>query len=187
MKKHLRIFAVAAALCMLLAACASETTGSGDGAPSSGDGTTAPPAQTAPPIEIDNISDAVIDADLTATITLGNWPPDTAPEQELILFEGYKGKMAAQYPSVTVIPAYYSYTLSNYIGMARGGTAPTLFQPPFTDPQLLISQDLVADVTDALRQFGLLEKFSPGFITLLGDENGRIYGLPPTDTCWVCT
>ncbi|MCL2003667.1 MAG: sugar ABC transporter substrate-binding protein [Oscillospiraceae bacterium] len=172
MKKRVRLLAVLAALTMLLTACATETT-----APSPDSGGDPSPSPDTPP-ELGGISVDVIDADLTATITLGNWPPDTAPAAELALFEGYKATMAMQYPNVTIVPAYYSYTLSNYIGMARGGTAPTLFQPPFTDPQLLIGQDLVADVTDALGQFGILDKFSPAFIDLLGDENGRIYGLP---------
>lgn len=84
--------------------------------------------------------DEVIDADLTCTITLGNWPPDTAADAEKALFEGYKATMAKQYPNVTLVPDYYSYSLSNYVPMAKGHTAPSIFQPPFTDPQLLISQ-----------------------------------------------
>ncbi|MDR2571514.1 MAG: extracellular solute-binding protein [Oscillospiraceae bacterium] len=186
MKKHIRLLAIIAVFGLLLTAC-------GSAAPDFGNGDTSPPDNNTPadtppddnssgsvdtPPELDDITVELIDADLTATITLGNWPPDTAPEAELALFNSYKDKMAIQYPNVTVIPSYYSYTLSNYIGMALGGTAPTLFQPPFTDPQLLIGQGLVADVTDALREFGLLEKFSPAFINLLGDENGRIFGLP---------
>lgn len=123
-------------------------------------------------------AEEVIDADLKCTITLGNWPADTAPEAEKALFEGYKATMAVQYPNVTLVPNYYSYALSNYVPMAKGGTAPSIFQPPFTDPQLLISQGLVGDVTDALEQFGVLEQFSPSYVEMLADENGRIYGLP---------
>ena len=123
-------------------------------------------------------SDEVIDANLTCTITLGNWPPDTAAQAEKDLFEGYRAIMARQYPNVTLIPDYYSYSLSNYVPMAKGGTAPSIFQPPFTDPQLLISQHLVGDVTDALEQFGVLDKFSSSYVEMLADENGRIYGLP---------
>ena len=174
MKSFFRLLSAALALCMLLVACtpAGPENSNGDG------GQTTPGSVASPPPEIGDISTDVIDANLTATITLGNWPPDTAPDAELALFEGYKSVMLQQYPNVTVIPAYFSYTLSNYVPMAKGGTAPTVFQPPFTDPQLLIGQDLVADVTDALEVFGLLDKFSPSFIELLGDENGRIYGLP---------
>jgi len=123
-------------------------------------------------------SSDVIDPDLTCTITLGNWPPDTAAASELALFEGYRATMAKQYPNVTLVPDYYSYSLSNYVPMAKGGTAPSIFQPPFTDPQLLISQHLVGDVTDALEDCGALDKFSPSYVEMLADENGRIYGLP---------
>ena len=173
MKKHIRLITVAAALLIFFAACTTETVTPGE-TPTPNN----PQITDAPPEELEEMSIDVIDADLTATITLGNWPPDTAPAAELALWEGYKAVMARQYPNVTVTPAYFSYTLSNYVPMAKGGTAPTVFQPPFTDPQLLISQGLAADVTDALRVFGILDKFSPSFIDLLGDENGRIYGLP---------
>jgi len=127
--------------------------------------------------EIADIATDVVNPYLTATITLGNWPPDTAPAAELALFDGFRDIMRRQFPNVTVVPQFFSYTLTSYLPMARGGTAPNLFQPPFTDPQLLISQDLVADVTDALAEFGLLEKFSPAYVELLG-YNGRLFGLP---------
>jgi len=176
MKSFFRLISAVLVLCMLLTAC-SPAAPSGDGNQGSGsDGT--PGTTVAPPDELGDISTEVIDAELTATISLGNWPPDTAPDAERALFEGYKAIMQQQYPNVTIVPAYFSYTLANYLPMARGNTAPTLFQPPFTDPQLLIGQGLVADVTDALEVFGILEKFSPSFIELLGDENGRIFGLP---------
>ena len=123
-------------------------------------------------------AEEVVDADLTCTITLGNWPSDTAPDAEKALFESYKATMAKQYPNVTLVPDYYSYTLSSYVPMAKGGTAPSIFQPPFTDPQLLINQHLVGDVTDALQEAGVLDKFSPAYVEMLSDENGRIYGLP---------
>ena len=132
----------------------------------------------APPSELVGQSTDVVDADLTCTITLGNCPADTAPEAELALFEGYKATMEKQYPNVTLVPSYYSYTLSNYVTMAKGGTAPSIFQPPFTDPQLLIKQGLAGDVTNALEEFGILDKFSPAYLDMLGDEEGHIYGLP---------
>ncbi|MCL2079836.1 MAG: sugar ABC transporter substrate-binding protein [Oscillospiraceae bacterium] len=172
MKKHARILMAVLALIVLASACAAPAEDSGDGSQST------PQTVVTPPSELDGQSTEVIDADLTATIRLGNWPADTAPATEIAAFEGYAAVMAQQYPNVTVIPDYFSYTLSNYLGMALGGTAPTLFQPPFTDPQLLIGQGLVADVTEALAHFGLLEKFSPAFIEMLGDENGSIYGMP---------
>lgn len=167
MKKYARIISMLLIICLLVAGCG----GGGSDVP---EHTNSSDVQGA----LDDISSDVIDADLTCTITLGNWPADTAPESELALFQGYKALMEKQYPNVTLVPDYFSYTLSNYVPMAKGGTAPSIFQPPFTDPQLLISQGLVGDVTDALEAIGVLDKFSESYMEMLADEDGRIYGLP---------
>ena len=66
------------------------------------------------------MAEEVVDADLTCTITLGNWPADTAAEAEKALFESYRETMKKQYPNVTLVPDYYSYTLSSYVPMAKG-------------------------------------------------------------------
>lgn len=171
MKKCYRAISLLLVVCMLLAGCGGTASNPGSDEP---DYTSSDEVNE----ELSGISTDVIDPDLTCTITLGNWPADTAAESELALFEGYKATMEAQYPNVTLVPDYYSYTLSNYVPMAKGGTAPSIFQPPFTDPQLLISQGLVGDVTDALEECGVLDKFSPSYLDMLADENGRIYGLP---------
>ena len=171
MKKLFRALSLLLIACMLLAGCGQAQT---TPAQSGGDTGMSEELET----ELAGLSEDVIDPDLTCTITLGNWPADTAPASELALFEGYKATMAKQYPNVTLVPDYFSYTLSNYVPMAKGGTAPSIFQPPFTDPQLLISQGLVGDVTDALQACGALDKFSPSYVEMLADENGRIYGLP---------
>ena len=173
MKKWFKALALLLVTCFLIVGCGGQTQ-------------TAEPAKAteAPQLseelqgELNAFSSEVVDGDLTCTITLGNWPPDTAAASELALFEGYKATMAKQYPNVTLVPDYYSYSLSNYVPMAKGGTAPSIFQPPFTDPQLLISQNLVGDVTDALDACGALDKFSPSYVEMLADKNGRIYGLP---------
>ena len=173
MKKWSKAMALLLVMCLLIAGCGTEKQAEQPAEP-----TEAPQLSEELQGELDAFSSEVIDADLTCTITLGNWPPDTAAASELALFEGYKATMAKQYPNVTLVPDYYSYSLSNYVPMAKGGTAPSIFQPPFTDPQLLISQHLVGDVTDALEAYGVLDKFSPSYLEMLADENGRIYGLP---------
>ena len=168
MKKFYRIISLLLVMGILLAGCGGAGT------------VTDEPAYTSSAEvigELSGMSTDVIDPDLTCTITLGNWPADTAPESERALFDGYKATMEKQYPNVTLVPDYFSYTLSNYVPMAKGGTAPSIFQPPFTDPQLLISQGLVGDVTDALEAVGVLDKFSPAYYDTLADavqgEDGR--------------
>ena len=66
MKKLTRITALLLASMIILSACA--PAGDGPGAD-----------LTDAPDEIKDISTGVVDAELTATVTLGNWPPDTAP------------------------------------------------------------------------------------------------------------
>ncbi len=173
MKRKIKILALIAAASLLLTACGGSGNSDAPSQPSNS-------AQASEELEneLAGFSDGVIDGNLTCTVTLGNWPPDTAAESEIALFEGYRATMLKQYPNVTLVPDYYSYSLSNYVPMAKGGTAPSIFQPPFTDPQLLIRQNLVGDVTDVLKEIGVLDKFSPSYIEMLADENGRIYGLP---------
>ena len=115
MKTRFRALALMLALCLLLSACGQ----SGVPAEEAGHEVSAELQE-----ELSALSADVIDPDLTCTITLGNWPADTAPESELALFEGYRATMAKQYPNVTLVPDYFSYTLSNYVPMAKGGTAP---------------------------------------------------------------
>ena len=129
MNKRFKLFALLLVLCLLTVACGGQTDA---GKP--GEATAAPQISEELSGELNAFSDEVVDPDLTCTITLGNWPPDTAAESEIALFEGYKATMEKQYPNVTLVPDYYSYTLSNYVPMAKGGTAPSIFQPPFTDP-----------------------------------------------------
>lgn len=171
MKKCYRAISLLLIMCILLAGCGSNTDNPGSNDPVS---TNSAEVSNA----LDEQSQDVIDPDLTCTISLGNWPADTAAESELALFEGYKATMEAQYPNVTLVPDYYSYSLNSYVAMAKGGTAPSIFQPPFTDPQLLIDQGLVGDVTNALEEIGVLDKFSDAYIEMLADEDGNIYGLP---------
>lgn len=110
MKKYSVICALLLAACMLFSACGGQT---------SSDPTEAPQISEDLTNELSGLSDDVIDADLTCTITLGNWPPDTATAAELALFEGYKATMEKQYPNVTLVPDYYSYSLSTMFRWQR--------------------------------------------------------------------
>ncbi|MDR1668942.1 MAG: sugar ABC transporter substrate-binding protein [Oscillospiraceae bacterium] len=183
MKTRIRFLALAAVLCMLLAACSSNSASpAAPGNTGSGAGADPSPAADSPnpaaPTELDEIPSDVIDANLTCEISLGNYPADTAKAEEIAVVDGYIAIMKKQYPNVTVTPDYFSYTLDTYIGRALGGTAPTIFQPPFTDPPLLIQQGIAGDITEALEEIDLLKDFSPAYLEMLSDENGRIYGLP---------
>ena len=79
MKKFSLITALLLAVILLLTACSGEN--------SEGDTSVQPTeaAQISEELgqELDSFSDEVIDADLTSTITLVNWPPETAAPSEI--------------------------------------------------------------------------------------------------------
>jgi len=62
--------------------------------------------------------------------------------------------------------------------MAEAGTAPTLFETWYTEPQKLIKAGFVADITDELAELGWLDKMNPIVRKLLSDKDGRVYALP---------
>ena len=100
MKKFYRIISLLLVMGILLAGCGGAGT------------VTDEPAYTSSAEvigELSGMSTDVIDPDLTCTITLGNWPADTAPESERALFDGYK---ATRHPMPDELAMQMVWTLS---------------------------------------------------------------------------
>ncbi len=111
------------------------------------------------------------------TITLGIWPEDTLTD-DIAVHEGYVATMAEVHPNVECVPAYYKYATDTFMPMVEAGNCPTIFETWFTEPQKLIDQGAVADITDELEARGWLDAMNPSVRELLSDENGRVYGIP---------
>ncbi len=111
------------------------------------------------------------------TVTLGIWPEDTLVE-DIAVHEGFVATLAETNPNVTYEPAYYKYAVDTFMPMVESGNVPTIFEAWFTEPQKLINQEAVADITDQLAARGWLDAISPAIKELLSDENGRVYGIP---------
>lgn len=110
------------------------------------------------------------------TVTLGIWPEDTLTD-EIAMHEGYVEKMAEINPNVTYEAAYYKYATETFMPMVEAGNVPTVFETWFTEPQKLIANNAVADITDELEAKGWLDAMNPSIKALLSDDNGRVYGL----------
>lgn len=111
------------------------------------------------------------------TITLGIWPEDTLTE-DIAVHKGYVESMADLHPNVTCVPAYYKYSTDTFMPMVESGNCPTVFESWFTEPQKLIAQNAIADITDELEERGWLEAMNPSIRELLSDDDGRVYGIP---------
>ena len=111
-------------------------------------------------------------------LTLGIWPEDTEVDAIKVHTETYVPAFNEMHPNVTVVPAYYKYDPSTYIALAQSGNAPTVFESWYTEPEKLIRNGLVKDITDILEERGWLDSMSDSVRALLSDENGRVYGIP---------
>ena len=110
-------------------------------------------------------------------ITLGIWPEDTLTA-DIEIYEGYVETMKGLHPEVTCTPAYYKYATDTFMPMVEAKTVPTVFETWFTEPQKLIANGAVADITEELKARGWLEKMNPSIKALLSDDYGNVYGVP---------
>lgn len=111
------------------------------------------------------------------TLKLGIYPEDVdtaAIEQH----ENYIAAYADTHPDVAVDRVHYKYAVDTFVPMAEAGTVPTVFETWFTEPQKLIKNGFVADITDELAARGWADKMNPSIRTLLTGPDGRIYGVP---------
>ena len=114
----------------------------------------------------------------SGSITLGIWPEDTQTEAIAVHENTYVPAFNELHPDVEAIPAYYKYSPDTYVALATAGNAPTVFESWYTEPEKLIRNGLVKDITDILEERGWLDVMSPAIRDLLSDEDGRVYGMP---------
>ncbi|MDP4088770.1 MAG: extracellular solute-binding protein [Bacillota bacterium] len=151
MKRNLhRIVAVGLALSMIsIAGCSKSTTPSSD------------PSNS-------NTKKAV-------TVTLGIWPEDGLTDQ-IKQHQQWATQILAS-DNVTIKPSYYKYAVDSFAAMATAGTAPTIFDTWYTEPQKLIAAGWVRDITPQLKELGWDTKMNPDVLKLLS-KDGKIYGVP---------
>ncbi|PMQ02452.1 MAG: sugar ABC transporter substrate-binding protein [Dictyoglomus sp. NZ13-RE01] len=109
-------------------------------------------------------------------LKLGMWPEDTLVS-DVEMFKKWKQKFEAKYPNVEVVPATYKYSPDTFVPLAEAGRLPTIFETWFTEPQKLISQGFVKDITNELKKKGWDKYMNPSVKAILS-KNGRIYGIP---------
>ncbi len=123
-------------------------------------------------------TEAPTEAEESGKITLGIWPEDTQTEAIATHTDHYVPAFNAKHPNVEVVPAYYKYSPDTYVAMATGGNAPTVFESWYTEPEKLIRNGLVKDITALLEERGWLDSMSPAIRDLLSDDEGHVYGVP---------
>ncbi|GFP78460.1 ABC transporter substrate-binding protein [Clostridium fungisolvens] len=119
---------------------------------------------------------ATADGHKKVTVKIGMWPEDTDAEQ-VALFNKYKAECEKKYNWITIEPAHYKYSVESFVPLAESGQLPTVFETWYTEPQKLIANKYVADITDELKENKWLDSMDPKIKDLLS-KDGKTYGIP---------
>lgn len=111
------------------------------------------------------------------TISVGMWP-DSTDTATVAMFQGFQKTFEAKYPNVTVKPDHYDYAVDTFVSMSEAGTVPNVFPTWYTEPQKLIKNDMVANITPEVKALGWDQDMSSMIKGLLSDSSGQIYGIP---------
>ncbi len=109
-------------------------------------------------------------------ITIGMWPEPYLIE-DVEMFKEWKRLFEEDYPQYEIVGQPYTYSVDTFFPMAQSGTQPTVFQTWFTEPQKLIKNGFVKDITEQLKELGWYDKIDPTMREAL-TKDGRVYGVP---------
>ncbi len=109
-------------------------------------------------------------------VKLGIWPEDTLPG-EIRMHEGFVQEFNTLYPNVVIQPAQYRYAVDTFVSLAESGQLPPIFAGWFTEPQKLINNGFVKDITSELKSLGWDTRMNSSIKNILS-KDGKIYGVP---------
>ena len=109
---------------------------------------------------------------------IGNWPTEAAP-LDLERKEAQKKEFEEKYPDIEIVPNTYAYEVKSFVAKAATNQLPgLLLNLPYTEIKTVIKNGYAADITDAAKEYGMLEALSPQLLDMCTDENDRLYAIP---------
>ena len=114
--------------------------------------------------------------DKQVEINVGWWPTE-AETEKTELYKHYVELMNEKYPNIKIIPNEYSYSVDTFMPLAASGQLPNIVNLPLTEPQNMIEAGFARDVTDAIEEYGYLDKTNPVVLDAI-EKDGRYYGIP---------
>ncbi len=120
---------------------------------------------------------ATIDENAPVTITVGDRPTPDKPA-DLASFERKVKEFTDLHPNIKVETTETKWEAKTFQAKLAGGSLPTVMNVSFTEPQNMIRNKQLPDITDALKQVDLLDKLNPATLKIVQDAEGRVYGVP---------
>lgn len=109
-------------------------------------------------------------------VSIGMWPDPTLT-QDVAMYEAWERAFEADHPEYDIVGDRYEYSADTVTAKATSKQLPTVFQTYFTEPQKLIDNGWVADITDELNELGWLDKMDANMRDAVS-RDGRCYGIP---------
>ena len=109
-------------------------------------------------------------------VSIGMWPDPTLT-QDVEMYKQWEAAFEADHPEYDIVADRYEYSADTITAKATSRQLPTVFQTYFTEPQKLISNGWIADVTDELQELGWLDKMDTNMREAVS-KDGRCYGVP---------
>lgn len=112
------------------------------------------------------------------SVEVGNWP-SKANAAVVEKYEGWKNGFEEKYPDINIATGNtYTYDAKTFNAKAAAGQLPAFLDVYFTEVDSIRKSGYSCDITQNLKENGLLDKINPDLLPLLGGDKGEISSLP---------
>ena len=109
-------------------------------------------------------------------ISVGFWP-DNSQASDVAMYNEWKENFEKDYPQYEIVAEPYTYSPETVAAKGNTGNLPTIFQTYFTEPESLIDQGFIRDITKQVEDLGWLDKIDDSMREQLTFD-GKLYGIP---------
>src|SRR5262249_53833638 len=114
---------------------------------------------------------------VTATISGAPGDDDPAGQKEFLT---QVGEFERLHSHRYIVGSTYTFDPTNYSTRLAAGAAEDAFSVYLSEPQFLIAQHAIADITDLIKGWQYFDSFVPSFLHIVTGPGNRIYGIPLT-------
>lgn len=107
--------------------------------------------------------------------SVGGWP--TEEGTELDLANEKKAAFETMYPQYEIVPDTWKFTVDTFYVKAASKQLPNLYSTNFTEVAQIIENDYARDLTDAMDEAGIADKFNKQVLDVV-KKDGKIRSFP---------
>lgn len=109
-------------------------------------------------------------------VSVGNWPTKEGIDMDNMLER--KNRFEKANPDVVIEPDTWVFDRKTFYAKAAGGQLPTTYLAGFTEMPEIIASEYSADITDALKKYGLYDQINPVILKNMSNEKNQVVAYP---------